>query len=379
MGTALRRARRPFWRVSRLWRWLALALALHGLGVGTLWLVLGPALAPPTRPSHADPELAWLDLERLPAAELAAGAGTPSQAPGGQAPSAEIVSRPLAARAATRTAARGRSRVPVASDGVGDQGVPDEGNGDAGAAGDGRVSDGAPASGGPRLGLRQLGVDGSHNPFIEGEDAAGARRRLERRLQQSLRSELARRDQARGLGPEGPAIAALGPLVLASATAPNTTALLRVYTDAGRVTRVEVLSADRDTDEWRRIADGLRRELGGKALRTAAARMSFDLRVVSRVQLPSGADPGLAVKLFGATLKEGEGSRSTQLAILSPVIQHVTIPGTRETVAVPTLALLGFNGDPADIAAIPQRVVRTHLVAMDTDLPPGDVLPRPQP
>jgi hypothetical protein len=225
----------------------------------------------------------------------------------------------------------------------------------------------------PRLSLRDLGVGGS-NPFIGSPSELPTERQLQsHRLRQSLRADLARNDQRRGLGPEGPAVTAVKEIVLASATSPNTSALLRVRTDrAGAVTHVEVLEADRDDAEWQRIAERLRQALAGKRLRVPARSdgVSFQLRVVSRVQLPSGADPGLAIDLFGVPVEKGEGDKSTKISLISPMLREVTLPGSDgATILVPTINIFGAAGDLADIGAVARRLVTAYLVAMDTDVP----------
>jgi len=236
------------------------------------------------------------------------------------------------------------------------------------------TSDGAPGAGGAgaRLSLRDLGVTGA-NPFLDAAARPTQRQLYNQRLRESLRDDIARADQRRGLGPEGPAVAAVRELVMDSAGAPNNGALLRLRTDgAGRVTVVEVVEAERDADEWRRIASRLVQALAGKSLRVPrrSGGVTLDLRVSSRVALPSGADPGLEVELFGQTIKPGEGDRSTKISVLSPTIVQVPVPGTRG-VGIPTgaFSLIAVAGDPVDIGAVARRVVTAYLVAMDTHEP----------
>lgn len=233
----------------------------------------------------------------------------------------------------------------------------------------------APGGSGPQLSLRDLGVDRGSNPFMGSvTEQPTERQLLNQRLRHALRGEIAKQDQARGLGPEGPAVTAVTDLVMASATAPNTSALLRVRTDgAGGVTLVDVLEADRDGDEWQRIAAELVRALAGKKLRVPAGSngVSFQLRVVSRVQLPSGADPGLSVDVLGIPLKKGDGDRSTKLSILSPVIKEVEVPDSNGVrVPVVSFAIIGAAGDLADIGAVARRLVSAYLVTMETHFLP---------
>lgn len=250
-----------------------------------------------------------------------------------------------------------------------------EAPGDAARAGPGQDPGQALENPARHLSLRELGVGRGNNPFMGSVAELPTERQLDsQRLRQSLRGELARRDQMRGLGPEGPAVQAVKDIVLASASAPNTSALLGLRTDAtGAVTLVEVLESDRDGDEWRRIADQLMRTLAGKRLRVPARSngVSFQLRVVSRVQLPSGADPGLGVDLFGIPVKKGEGDKSAKLSVLTPTLQEVVIPGSDgQTMLVPTFVILGMGGDISDIGRVARRLVTAYLVAMEADVPP---------
>lgn len=227
----------------------------------------------------------------------------------------------------------------------------------------------------PRLSLRDLGVGVENNLFLGPAASPPSQGQvLNRRLRHSLSSGLARHDQRVGLGPEGPAIAAVKSIVLQSATTPNTSAVLRLRTDGeGRTVLVELIDASNESDGWQRIAAELERALAGKRLRVprGTGGVSLTLRVASRVQLPSGADPGLAVDLFGQTIKKGEGDRSAKLKILTPEIsvQEVEIPNT-DGVKIPVLTagltLIGGVGDLVDIGAVAQRVVTAYLVGMET-------------
>jgi hypothetical protein len=327
-------------------------------------------------PNATDP--VWLDL--VEAREPA----VPSSAPA--ASDASLETRLLSAAAAPRPAAPRRYVASVAREGArpsasasaraAEGPAHDTASTEATASPEGAgsvESHSRSAEGAPHLSLQQLGVGGGPNPFMGSpSELPSERQQLNQRLRQSLRGDLARYDQRHGLGPEGPAVAAVKELVLASATAPNTSALLRVRTDAtGKVTLVDVLDADRDDAEWGRIADQLVRALAGKRLRVPprSGGVSFQLRVVSRVQLPSGADPGLAVDLFGIPLKEGDGDRSSKLSFLSPMLREMVIPGSDGvTMLVPSLAIFGLAADPVDIGSVARRLVTAYLVAMDTDI-----------
>lgn len=171
-----------------------------------------------------------------------------------------------------------------------------------------------------------------------------------------------------------------------SAAAPNTQARLAVHTDAtGRTLSVELLDASSDSAEWERVAAALKRALAERPLRIPAGSsgMRLELVVSSREQLPSGADPGFAVELFGATLKEGAGPRSTRLSLLTPkiMVQEMEVPYTNGRSTMTTVAvvpsIMAFSGDVVDIGAAARRVVSARLVQLDVHSPMDSAAARP--
>jgi len=172
------------------------------------------------------------------------------------------------------------------------------------------------------------------------------------RLDHGLAAAIARDDQKKGLGPEGPVITQ----VLASAYRGNlpfnTKARLSVSADdQGNVLSVSVLSSDGAPQEWQQLADDVFAKFAGKRLRAMGKRgYRFTLAVNSRNQLPSGADPGVNVSVLGIPLKKGGGPRSTSISILNP-----TNPSE----------VLGLVGDLSDIGATARRVVRAHLESLE--------------
>ncbi len=387
------RAGRRSASAPRLAPWLALAGALHVAAIGALllgWVELAGAPAPLTTESPALlAEESWLDVEADEPARIVEEPKAGEHAVGGRGgPGSTLASaarprapheRPPPRGEPARGSVEGAASPPVVA-----EAAPSDDHAESAGEVDGATREGegeGEVAAGRRLSLDQLGIGGA-NPFIGSPaDLPTERQMHNQRLRQSLRGELARRDQRRGLGPEGPAVTAVTEIVMASATAPNTTALLHVRTDgAGRVTLVEVLEADRDDDEWQRIAERLRRALASKKLRvpTRGNGVSFQLRVTSRVQLPSGADPGLSIDLLGIPVKKGEGDRSAKISVLSPMVVQVPIPGgDGATMPALTLALIGGAGDVADIGAVARRLVSAYLVALDTDIP-GDAAALPR-
>ena len=231
----------------------------------------------------------------------------------------------------------------------------------------------------PSLSLDALGV-GTFNPFVGDELAAPERARdgagataaalSGRRVEQSIETALAKRDQRIGLGPEGPVVKEVEQLVMQGSTAPDGDATLFVRTDAdGKVIYVEVREASADGPEWERIARELVRALGDQRMRAPAGSrgVSFQVRVTSREQLPSGASPGLEINVLGMTLKHGRGERPTKISILEPHIGTMKVPipndpaGREVEALVISLVPFALFGDPVDIGAPARRVVRAHL------------------
>ncbi len=352
--------------------WLSVALALHAalLALGSF---RGPGKTAPPSISRA-PGLLWLDT----ASAVAINGTEPAREPRPDAAS-EAAGSAGAATAPTASVAPPAS-LPRAFARSALPGAEGASAGDVGEVAAAPEPGATPESGspnadgpGPQLSLGQLGIGRENNPFLEPRALPpSAQRAASQRLQSSLKNELARHDQRLGLGPEGPAVAAVKALVLASPTV-NTSATLRFRTDAAGLTvAVEVLDASSANDEWQRIAEQLWRALADKKLRilTQSGGVSMDLRVVSRVQLPSGADPGFAIELFGQTLKEGGGDKSARLSLLTPkvTIAEVEVPYTdgQHTMLVPTLSLGGLSGDIGDVGRVAQRIVTAYLVAMET-------------
>ncbi|MEO8181870.1 MAG: hypothetical protein ABI895_23800 [Deltaproteobacteria bacterium] len=143
---------------------------------------------------------------------------------------------------------------------------------------------------------------------------------------------------------------------------------------SGETVHVELAEASGDTDAWNAVARSLLQALHGKKLRVppGSGGVTMQLRVVSREQLPSGRDPGLAVDLFGQEVKAGAGDRSTRLQLLTPKItlEQYQISPTDPHVKIPVIGfsftILGVQGDLVDIGSVARRVVHSHLVSLET-------------
>jgi hypothetical protein len=225
---------------------------------------------------------------------------------------------------------------------------------------------------GPTLSLNQLGI-GGQNPFLGDRPRPGDAGTAESRLNDSLRAEIADSDVAAGLTRGGPVISALRLATFEIATPNNGTAGFMATTDAtGLVVTLEPTNVSSHFSAWQKVADHALVQLKGKRLRIpeGSKGLTVRLEIVSRIQLPSGRDPGLAVSALGIPIKKGDGKQSTRIDILKPGIdlKSVEAPSasSEEPQKLPMLRLgvnlFGLDADPVDIAAKAQRIVRVRVV-----------------
>jgi hypothetical protein len=352
---------------------LALALGLHALGLATVALI-GQELAASQRVARAQPAEEPSELGELEVELQSDSVATETSPPAREAALAMVAPRRAARRpagAVRRQGERGSNASPAAgADGT------EAAGGDETPAPEAAGTPAEPGGSSKALSLDALGVGPENNPFLASSGRrSGTPRGLADQIDHVLRSGLAQHDQKVGLGPEGPVVAAVTDLVMQSTSAPNTSALLVLRTDgSGQTVHVEVADASGETGAWDAIAGALQKALQGKKLRVPAGSggVTMQLRVESRVQLPSGADPGLAIDLFGQELKAGEGDRSTRVELLTPkiVLEQYQVSSTDPHAKIPVVGfqftIVGVMGDPVDIAAVARRVVHAHLVSFET-------------
>jgi hypothetical protein len=327
------------------------ALALHAAAI-VLVRRLPLELPLPPVVTSTEPALVWLEQEQAPAAEA-----TP--APGGTATTAgRAPNQRLAALRVERTANPPGSPAAL-------EGTLDEPHADLPAA---EPSSDDAESSTPGLTLEQLGI-GARNPFLP--DAArriGERPRPGEGLRRSMADAIVRSEQGRGLGPEGPVLKRLVELTRQSDAALDANAVLRVATNAaGQVVSVDVVESTSDMRPWRAVAARLLEALREQRLRVpkGGRGVTMDLRVVSHVELPSGADPGLGVDVLGIPLKRGAGKKSPRISILKidPKGYKVQLPDGKvlELPSMPLQSLIEVAVDPTDVVGKAQRMVRAHL------------------
>lgn len=210
-----------------------------------------------------------------------------------------------------------------------------------------------PSAGSARLSLTQLGV-GDGNPFVRPGDPAVARAekaaRVKRRLDRALAQGLMTQDTASGRGAGSPVIRSLEAAVYAS-TAPlnGTASFIFVIDGNGKLLSSTLGEASGNREAWGRVARQTALAFAQRKLPVPPGKsVRLTVAVSSHLELPSGADPGVAVDLLGIPLKEGGGKRSAKVDLLNP----------RNP-----LAPLSLVGDPADIGAKARRMVHAHVVS----------------
>jgi hypothetical protein len=206
----------------------------------------------------------------------------------------------------------------------------------------------------PALSRQQLGLDGNLLPLMSrAPNAAGSRadqaKAATARLQRSMMRDQVKRDSRLGLGAAGPVLSVLEKITRASRTPPDGSAIFSVVIDpSGKLHEIEVLEVHTDRQGWEGIGRAVARELEKKKLRvpkgTRGVRVTIE--VVSQVQLPSGASPGLDVDVLGLPLKRSGYPKSKKMTLLDPT----------------TGTILGLGFDPADIGANAKRNVRARVL-----------------
>jgi hypothetical protein len=206
----------------------------------------------------------------------------------------------------------------------------------------------------PHLSLAALGVDGA-NPFIDRSmDPAAAQQaraaRVKQRLDRALAQGSLNQDSAAGRGSASPVLRALEGAVYASTVPLTAQATFSFVIDgSGKLLSSSLGEAQGDRAAWLKVAHDTARALAGRTLSVPHGKsVKLTVAVTTRLELPSGADPGVEVDVLGIPVKKGAGKRSTRLEILNPL--H-------------PLAPLSLLGDPADIGARARRMVNAHVVS----------------
>jgi hypothetical protein len=184
------------------------------------------------------------------------------------------------------------------------------------------VAPGAPHR--PTWSRAQLGLGGGNYASALPEESPikaemQARIGPSRRLERSIRQDAADRSGRLGLGQEGPILGKLEELALQNGGDLTGYATIAARLFANGAVEMQLLGTSGDDAAWTRLLDRAKRELVAQRLKAPNGSRGIDLeiRVDSRIQLPSGADPGFSVKVFGLPLRKGEGKRSPGIEVLS--------------------------------------------------------------
>jgi hypothetical protein len=225
----------------------------------------------------------------------------------------------------------------------------------------------SPRAPAPKLSLEQLGVgtqlflDGS-SPPVTREEQANARLYAAMHPPSAVRERGVARavsDAARGL-------------LLAEDALAETSAVFNVSVDgSGRVTDVHVLDASTQVKAWQLMAARLAKALQPLKLPADPPHgWALKLRLVSAVQLPSGAAPGMRVGVGGKQVagSGGPGSTSLELSPTSKLDLKDPIDNIghhMEATMIAEVMLLKLKADPADIGAAARRVVQVAVLSIE--------------
>jgi hypothetical protein len=206
------------------------------------------------------------------------------------------------------------------------------------------------------------------------EKAPSATVVAEDRLRQSMQQGHADHDREVGLGVPAPLILALEAAARDVAIPTNSTAIFTANFDgSGHLLGLEFGGSNHASPQWEKLSIRVHQVLQGRKLSIArnTKGVDFKLRLVARSQLPSGADPGLAVDVLGVPVKKGQGKRSSRVTLLDPLPKAVTfeigddeLNKAKIKIPVPALlfTLLNVAGDPADIGAPARHIIRVEVL-----------------
>jgi hypothetical protein len=201
--------------------------------------------------------------------------------------------------------------------------------------------------------------------------AKQARLELSRNLERNLKQDAEEHAGELGLGKEGPLLRSLEGLARTSPVDLTGFATIHVRMYQGGKLEFDLLGTSSDRAAWLRILERAKKELVGLAMSPPPGSKGLDLviRVDSRIQMPSGADPGFGVKVFGIPLKKGEGKRSAGVELLSS-LPHLELDDSaasasqeRGMQARLKMDFLKIPFDLADASGKRSRVVSARVLA----------------
>jgi hypothetical protein len=176
--------------------------------------------------------------------------------------------------------------------------------------------------------------------------AAQVKERLDHALAQGMLDQ----DRERGAGSASPLLRAMEAAVYASRIPLNGQATLAFIIDSsGKIVSSTLGTASGSREAWLSALAQAKKSLSERTLKVPKGKgVRVTIAVASRLELPSGADPGFEMDVAGVPVRKGSGKRSTRLELLNPLNP---------------LAPLSLAGDPADIGSRPRRVVNAHVLS----------------
>jgi hypothetical protein len=236
------------------------------------------------------------------------------------------------------------------------------------------------------LSIAELGLGGPSRigiPAPEGtpaspSSAAAPASELKLRVDDILREPLVESDRVKGLGPDGPILAALTTAAYANTAPDEGRASFDAWVDSeGSVRALDIVADADDNEAWRAVGRAALGKLAGSRVairgRGAGARGHvYRIEVTSRRVNPSGRDPGIAWDLFRIPVNPVEGRHRTSISLLDPIPVPRVEPCNRDRGGIGTpcdprprgvvFPVFTLRGDPVDLAVHARRVVHAHTV-----------------
>jgi hypothetical protein len=158
-------------------------------------------------------------------------------------------------------------------------------------------------------------------------------------------------------------------LALTNAAVSNGFATFTVRILEGGKIDFNLLGTSTDRAAWNTLFEQAKRELAGKKLLPpkGSRGIEYEIRVESRVQMPSGADPGFRISAFGKELKKGEGKRANGIDLFPSLpklrVEETEMPnGERALAQRLDFPILRAPFDLADLSGKRSRIVSAHVV-----------------
>jgi len=196
-----------------------------------------------------------------------------------------------------------------------------------------------------------------------------ARQELSSKLARSIQQVAVEQAGKLGLGPEGAVLSNIERLALTNAAVSNGFATFTVRILEGGKIDFNLLGTSTDRAAWNTLFEQAKRELAGKKLLPpkGSRGIEYEIRVESRVQMPSGADPGFRISAFGKELKKGEGKRANGIDLFPSLpklrVEETEMPnGERALAQRLELPILRAPFDLADLSGKRSRIVSAHVL-----------------